>query len=82
MLIASWERTPEASSYRVRLYSAGGTVLHQREVTDTTVALAAASLPNVAPDAPLYWEIQALNRVRQVLARSGLRAVRFPRPTR
>lgn len=78
-LIAIWVRATEASSYRVRLYSAGGTVLHQREVTDTTVSLAAASLPKTAPGAALFWEIQAMNRMRHVIARSGLREVRFPR---
>jgi len=78
-LIATWVRATEASSYRVRLYSASGTVLHQREVTDTTVSLAAASLPQTAPGAAMFWEIQAMNRMRQVIARSGLREVRFPR---
>lgn len=77
-LIASWARAPEASSYRVRLYSESGTVLHHREMTDTIVTLTAASLPKIAPGTALYWEIQALNRTRQVVARSGLRAVRFP----
>lgn len=79
-LVASWARAREASSYRVRLYSASGNVLHQREVTDTTSSVASASLPNTAPGAALYWEIQALNRTRQVVMRSGLREVRFPKP--
>ena len=77
-LIASWARAAEASSYRVRLYSESGTVLHHREVTDTTITLAAASLPRIAPGTILYWEVQAITRTRQVVARSGLRAVRFP----
>lgn len=81
-LIASWARAIEASSYRVRLYSASGTLLHQRELTDTTIAVAASSLPKTSPGTDLYWEIQAINRSRQVVARSGLRAVRFPRPGR
>lgn len=79
-LIASWARAIEASSYRVRLYSASGTLLHQRDLTDTTIAVAASSLPKTLPGTDLYWEIQAINRSRQVVARSGLRAVRFPRP--
>lgn len=79
MLVASWTRVVEASSYRARLYSASGTVLHQREVTDTTIAVSAASLPKTAPDTELYWEIQAINRTRQVVGRSGLRAIRFPK---
>ncbi len=79
MLVASWTRVVEASSYRARLYSASGTVLHQREVTDTTIAVSAASLPKTAPDAELYWEIQAMNRTRQVVGRSGLRAIGLPK---
>lgn len=78
-LIASWARAIEASTYRVRLYSASGTLLHQRELSDTTIAVAASSLRKTSPDTQLYWEIQAINRSRQVVARSGLRAVRFPR---
>lgn len=78
-LIASWARAAEATSYRVRLYSASGTVLHRREVTDTSITLAAATLPKTAPGASVYWEIQAINRTRQVVARSGLHAVQFPR---
>lgn len=77
-LTASWERAPEATSYRVRLYSASGTLLHNREVTDTSISLPAASLRATAPGTALYWEIQAINRMRQVVARSGLRAILFP----
>lgn len=77
-LIASWARATEATSYRVRLYAASGAVLHRREVTDTSITLAAATLPTTAPGAFVYWDIQALSRTRQVVARSGLRAVRFP----
>ena len=79
-LIASWARTADATAYGVRLYSASGASLFQRETTDTTVALAAASLPNIVPGAALYWEIQAIDRMRQVVGRSGLRKATFPRP--
>lgn len=77
-LVAAWKPASEASSYRARLYSADGKVLYQRETADTTVAVAAASLRHTTPGAMLYWEIQALNRTRQVVARSGLRPLRFP----
>jgi hypothetical protein len=77
-LLASWARSAGASSYRARLYSTSGRVLHQREVTDTTIAVTRASLPDVAPGAALYWEIEALDRTRRVVMRSGLRQVHFP----
>lgn len=78
-LVVSWDATRLASSYRVRLYSATGTVLHQREVSDTTLSIRAESLPAVPPGTVLFWEVQALDRTRQVVLRSGLREVRLPR---
>ena len=78
-LVANWARAREATNYQVRLYTAGGTVLHQRELPDTIIAVAASSVAGVAPGTALYWEVQALNRTRQVVARSGLRATRYPR---
>lgn len=77
-LVATWQPAAEATSYRARLYSADGKVLYQREIPDTTIAVAAPSLRQVSPGAMVYWEIQALNRTREVVARSGLRPVRFP----
>jgi hypothetical protein len=70
MLIAAWARTPSASTYRVRLLAPDGALLYERETPDTSVVLpsdSAGNSPNTA-----YWEIQALNELRGVIAVSPL----------
>jgi hypothetical protein len=75
-LTAAWERVGTAARYRVRLYSGDGAVLFEREQTDTSIVLAEQVLPAGQRGAQVYWEVQALSRMRQPIARSGLLAAR------
>lgn len=70
MLIAAWAPAASASSYRVRLLSPDGALLYERETPDTSIVLPEDSA-GVSPDAA-YWEIQALNELRNVIAVSPL----------
>lgn len=68
-LTGAWPRVPRAEVYRVRLFTADGVLLLEQELSDTTVAVRAAS----RADEVLYWEVEALDELRQIVARSGLR---------
>ncbi len=70
-LQAAWPRLPNADLYRVRLYSADGTLVAQRELMDTSIELLRDSIP-LPPQAPAFWEVQALDHLRQPVARSIL----------
>jgi hypothetical protein len=74
MLIAAWGRTPSASSYRVRLLSADGSLVYERETKDTSLVLG-DSVVMSGSALPLFWEIQALNELRNVVAASTLTPV-------
>jgi hypothetical protein len=77
-VVAAWGSVPGAEIYHVRLFAGDGSVLIEREIADTTFMVNADLLP--APGGNLlYWEIEALDPLRQVVARSGLRKVIPPR---
>lgn len=70
-LQAAWPRLANADLYQVRLYSAEGTLVAQREVRDTSIELLRDSIP-LPPQAPAFWDVQALDHLRQLVARSAL----------
>lgn len=76
-LAVTWSPVPSAAGYRVRLFTADGSVLLDREVADTALAPSTA-VPNASPGARVFWEVDALNGVRDVIARSALTAARVP----
>ena len=76
-LALSWSPVPGAASYRVRLFTPDGAVLLDREVADTMLVPAAA-VAGAAPDSRVFWQVEALNGVRDVIARSALTAARVP----
>jgi hypothetical protein len=79
-LQAAWPRLPNVDLYRVRLYSANGTLAAQRELADTSIVLLRDSIP-LPHQAPAFWEVQALDHLRQPVARSDLtKAVTGARP--
>lgn len=70
MWIAAWAPTPAASTYRVRLLAPDGALLYEKETADTSVVLPGDSAGSSPGNA--YWEIQALNELRNVIAVSAL----------
>ena len=65
-------RVANADLYRVRLYAADGTLGAQRELVDTSlIALRRDSIP-LPRQATAFWEVQALDHLRQPVARSNL----------
>lgn len=70
-LQAAWPRVANADLYRVRLYAADGTLAAQRELVDTSIVLRRDSIP-LPRQANAFWEVQALDHLRQPVARSNL----------
>ncbi|HEY7635350.1 MAG TPA: zf-HC2 domain-containing protein [Gemmatimonadales bacterium] len=68
----AWSPVSDADVYRVRLYSSDGTLLKEREVSDTSLNVPLDSIPHLSPGAKAYWDVEALNRVREPVGRSQL----------
>ena len=73
-LHAAWPVVRDAVRYRARLLTANAAVLLARETADTAVAVPRSMLDPSA-GATLYWDVQALDRLQRVVARSGPVAV-------
>lgn len=71
-LTASWPAIAEADVYRVRLFTADGTLLAEREIREQAFTIRRGQLPQVQPGQMLYWSIEALDELRRPLARSPL----------
>jgi hypothetical protein len=67
VLAAAWSPLKTAHSYRVRLVASDGSLLFERETADTAIVL---SRDIVRDKTPVYWEVQALDALRSVLATS------------
>lgn len=65
----SWERRAGAGTYRVRLFGADGRLLAERESADTALAVSRRAIPS---GAHAYWEVDALDSLREIFARSPL----------
>ena len=78
-LRAAWTRHSGADIYRVRLYHADGTLVLQRETTDTSVTIPMDSVA-ARRGAQLFWQVQALDRLRSPVAASELTATLLPSP--
>lgn len=70
-LRAAWPRLANADLYQIRLYAADGTLAAQRELVDTSIELRRDSIP-LPRQATAFWEVQALDHLRQPVARSDL----------
>jgi hypothetical protein len=66
-----WRRHAGAASYRARLYTASGTVVLEREVVDTAIAVTWSELGGARADS-LYWQVQPLDHLRVPLGSSPL----------
>ena len=70
LLLAFWAPRAGATRYRVRLLTANGVLVFERETADTGILLPIDSLRAVRARAPVYWQVQALDALRGVLATS------------
>jgi anti-sigma factor RsiW len=70
-VISSWAPRPLARSYRVRLLTRDGTLVVERETTDTSIGLPIDSLPALRRGVPVYWQVQALDALREVVGTSS-----------
>jgi hypothetical protein len=71
VLVAAWSTPPAARSYRVRLLGGDGSLLFERETADTSIMLPLELLRARGTKAPVYWEVQALDALRAVVASSA-----------
>lgn len=71
-----WTSVPLADRYLVRLFDGTGTVLLERETSDTSVALGTLAL---ARDTPYYWKVDAYTGADRRVA-SDLAAFTLGRP--
>lgn len=78
-LRAVWRRVTDADVYRVRLYGADGLMAMERETKDTSVSVPLDSIA-IARDAGMFWQVQALDRLRNAILRSDLTRVVLPQP--
>lgn len=72
VLIAAWSPPPSARSYRVRLLATDGSLLFERETADTSIMLSRDLLRGAGDKSLVYWEVQALNALRSVVATSPI----------
>lgn len=80
MLVAAWSRPSDARSYRVRLLEADGTLLFEQITADTSLALSVDSIGK-GRSTIVFWDVQALNELRRVIATSPLTQARLsPNP--
>ncbi len=70
-LLAHWTGVPGAASYRVRFFSADGSVLLTRVNRDTLIVVPQDSL-RVPAGGAVLWQVQALDRLGAEVMRSKL----------
>ena len=77
-LFVGWTPTPSADLYGVRLQKSDATVILERMVTDTSLAVPRDSLSGVTNGERVYWEVRALDALRRTIARSRLVPTQVP----
>jgi len=71
-MVAVWSSVPAARNYRVRLLGPDGSLLFTVETPDTTITLSRDLLSGAADKATAYWDVQALDALREVVATSPI----------
>jgi hypothetical protein len=61
-----------AEQYRVRLFTADGTLLIDREVRDTSVSVGRQALRGATLPGDAFWSVEAVDATRRSLSRSRL----------
>ena len=79
-LVVSWTPKANADLYGVRLQTGDATVVLERMVNDTSLAVPRDSLSGVANGERVYWEVRALDALRRTIARSRLIPTQVPDP--
>ena len=77
-LVASWSATPNADRYGVRLQKSDATLIVERVIADTSMAISRDSLSGVATGERVYWEVRALDALGRTIARSRLTPTMVP----
>jgi hypothetical protein len=75
-LTASWSRTPEARTYRVRLLAEDGRLLLDREISDTSIVIPLDAGWGVKAEGAIYWKVEGLNDLRVVVSNYALTPAR------
>lgn len=78
-LKAWWPQVADADVYHIRLYRADGQVALDRETRDTSVSVPLDSVA-IARETGMFWQVQALDRLRNPITRSDLTRVVLPQP--
>ena len=81
-LVISWQPKPAADRYGVRLQKSNATVMLERMVEDTSLAVSRDSLSGVANGERVYWEVRAFDALRRTIARSRLIPTAIPESAR
>lgn len=71
-ITAAWPRVSSADIYRVRLYRADGSLVAEQESADTTISLILDTLLPLPKQKEAFWEVQALDDLRNPIGRSPL----------
>jgi hypothetical protein len=77
-LTATWPQVADADVYRVRLYAADGVLVLERETGDTSVSVPVDSVATAAQGAEMFWQVQALDPLRNSVAGSDLTRAALP----
>jgi hypothetical protein len=77
-LVVSWAPKANADLYGVRLQKGDATVVLERMVNDTSLAVPRDSLSGAASGERVYWEVRALDALRRTIARSRLIPTQVP----
>lgn len=77
---ASWSRLPGADVYRVRLYSPDGLLILERETSDSFLSVGSHTVSGIPPGGEVFWQVLALDRLRNIVARSDLTRAVLPDP--
>jgi len=77
-LVAAWPRLADADVFRVRLYSADGLVVFERETPDSFLSVPLDSLAPPVRGGPMFWQVQALDGLRNPIVRSDLVPAALP----
>lgn len=79
-LVAEWATVPDADIYVARIYTEDGRLLYEREVSTPRVEVETAVLMEQGSFTVVYWRIEALDSLRQPVARSSLVPISLPSP--
>lgn len=77
-MVAVWSSIPAARSYRVRLLGPDGSLLFKVETPDTSITLSRDLLSGAADKSTAYWDVQALDALREVVATSPIVQAQTP----